>query len=92
MPRTPHAVRRCRLSVTTQNCASRLLRARLRLRLFIPLGQASLYVYIVQSMFTFVLVNRAQANPWLAAAISAGMIGAVWLAVRRRFLFQIIPR
>jgi hypothetical protein len=61
-------------------------------RLFIPLGQASLYVYIVQSMLTFGLVDRGQANPWLAAAISAAVIGGVWIAVRRRWLFQIIPR
>ena len=61
-------------------------------RLFIPLGQASLYVYIVQSMLTFALVDRHQATPWLAAAISAAMIGVVWLAVRGRWLFQIIPR
>lgn len=61
-------------------------------RLFVPLGQASLYVYIVQSMLTFVLVNRAMANPWLALATNLAMVGLVWIMVRNRFLFRVIPR
>jgi hypothetical protein len=61
-------------------------------KLLVPLGQASLYVYIVQSMLTFVLVDRAMTSPWLAAAISVAMVGAVWVMVKRRFLFRIIPR
>ena len=61
-------------------------------KLVIPLGQASLYVYIVQSMITFVLVNRTLANPWLAAAITAGVVGGVWIMVKNRVLFGVIPR
>jgi hypothetical protein len=61
-------------------------------KLFVPLGQASLYVYIVQSMLTFVLVDRAMADPWLAAAISVAMVGLVWIMVRNRVLFRVIPR
>lgn len=61
-------------------------------RLFVPLGQASLYVYIMQSMLTFVLVNRSMTDPWLAVAINAAMVGFVWLMVRNRVLFRIIPR
>jgi hypothetical protein len=60
--------------------------------LLVPLGQASLYVYIVQSTLTFVLVNRAMTNPWLAAATSVAMIGLVWIMVRHRVLFRVIPR
>ncbi len=61
-------------------------------RLLVPLGQASLYVYIVQAMLTFVLVDRTQTNPWIAAAVSLAMVGIVWLMVRSRLLFGIIPR
>jgi hypothetical protein len=61
-------------------------------RLFVPLGQASLYVYIVQSLLTFVLVDRALADPWRATALSLAMVGLVWVMVDRRFLFRIIPR
>jgi hypothetical protein len=61
-------------------------------RLFVPLGQASLYVYIVQSILTFALVDRQLADPWQAAAITVAMVGAVWLMVRTRLLFQVIPR
>jgi hypothetical protein len=61
-------------------------------KVFVPLGQASLYVYIVQSMLTFLLVNRAMANPWLAAATSVAMIGLVWIMVKYRVLFRVIPR
>ncbi|HET9626277.1 MAG TPA: OpgC domain-containing protein [Kofleriaceae bacterium] len=61
-------------------------------RVLVPLGQASLYVYIVQSMITFVLVDRTQANPAVAAAITGAVIATVTVMVRRRWLFAIIPR
>jgi hypothetical protein len=61
-------------------------------RLLLPLGQASLYVYIVQSIATFVVVDRAQANPGIALAIDLAMIGGVWWLVTRRVLFGVIPR
>jgi hypothetical protein len=61
-------------------------------RFLVPLGQASLYVYIVQSVLTFVLVNRVMSNPWLAMATTAAMMGLVWIMVRNRVLFRIIPR
>jgi hypothetical protein len=61
-------------------------------RLLVPLGQASLYVYIVQAVLTFVLVDRAQTNPWIAAAVSLAVVGIVWLMVRYKLLFRIIPR
>jgi fucose 4-O-acetylase-like acetyltransferase len=61
-------------------------------KLFVPLGQASLYVYLVQSMLTFVLVDRSMTDPWRAVAINAAMVGFVWLMVRNRILFRIVPR
>ncbi|HEU4733734.1 MAG TPA: OpgC domain-containing protein [Kofleriaceae bacterium] len=61
-------------------------------KVLVPLGQASLYVYIVQSMATFVLVDTTMASPYLAAAITLALVGGVWLLVTRRVLFGIIPR
>lgn len=61
-------------------------------KLLVPLGQASLYVYIVHSLLTFVLVNRALANPWLAAATTIAMVSLVWIMVKHRVLFGVIPR
>jgi hypothetical protein len=61
-------------------------------KLFVPLGQASLYVYLVQSMLTFALVDRSLTDPWRAVAINVAMVGLVWLMVRNRVLFRIIPR
>ena len=43
-------------------------------------------------MLTFVLVNRSMSNPWIALAISVGMVGFVWLMVKYRVLFRVIPR
>ena len=60
--------------------------------LFVPLGQASLYVYIVQSLATFVLVDDSMSNPCLALAINLALIGAVWLMVKYRVWFGVIPR
>ena len=61
-------------------------------KLLVPLGQASLYVYILQSLATFVLVDRALASPWLATLITCALIAGVWILVRYRVLFGIIPR
>ena len=61
-------------------------------KLFIPLGQNSLYVYIVQSMLTFILVDRTMVNPWLAVASNLAMVALVWLMVKKRVLFGVIPR
>lgn len=61
-------------------------------KLLVPLGQSSLYVYIVQSLLTFVLVNRTMASPWLALVSNLAMVALVWLLVKNRVLFGIIPR
>jgi hypothetical protein len=32
------------------------------------------------------------ANPWLAMASNVAIVGLVWIMVRNRILFRIIPR
>jgi hypothetical protein len=61
-------------------------------KVFIPLGQSSLYVYIVQSMLTFTFVNRTVTDPWRALAQTVALLGLVWIFVEKRVLFSIIPR
>ena len=61
-------------------------------RIFIPLGQHSLYVYILQSMVTFLFVDRAMTDPWLALATTLSALALVWVFVQNRVLFRIIPR
>jgi hypothetical protein len=61
--------------------------------LLIPFGQNSLYVYILESLLLFIIpfvlpVGSFVRNSLLELAI----VSIVWLAVRRRFLFRLIPR
>jgi len=60
----------------------------------ITLGQNSLYVYILSSFFLFfnyIVIPGGQ--PWyINTLISTGVLGLVWYATKKRFLFRIIPR
>lgn len=58
----------------------------------VPLGQSSLYVYIMQSMLTYLLVDPTLTNPWLALATSLAALALIWIFVKHRVLFGIIPR
>ena len=62
-------------------------------KLLLPLGQNSLYVYILQSICLFVIPFFIKpGNFWVNSLIEIGVIGLIWLSVKRRLLFQIIPR
>jgi len=61
---------------------------------FIPLGQASLYVFFVHIFFLLILANTplpAMNDFWINTAIHAGLLFTAWAMVRTRFLFKIIP-
>ncbi|RVU84024.1 hypothetical protein EOL70_14565 [Leucothrix sargassi] len=61
---------------------------------FIPLGQASLYVFYVHIFFLLILANTPlpEMNDfWINTAIHAGLLISIWIMVRTRFLFKIIP-
>ena len=61
---------------------------------FIPLGQASLYVFYVHIFFLLILANTPlpEMNDfWINTVIHAGLLLSIWVMVRTRFLFQVIP-
>ena len=63
--------------------------------LWIPLGQASLYVFVWQVFFALAVASipNLDRTDWLiGTAIHAGLIMLVWFMVRKKFLFSIIPR
>ena len=63
--------------------------------LFIPLGQASLYVFIVHVYFVLLVSNTpipAYNNFYLNTLVHAGSILAIWLMVKNKVLFKLIPR
>jgi len=63
--------------------------------LLIPLGQASLYVFIVHVYFVLLISNtpiRAYNNFYLNTLVHTGSILAIWLMVKNQILFKLIPR
>jgi hypothetical protein len=63
--------------------------------LFIPLGQAPLYVLIVTTFLVLAVANIPgldRAALWQGALIHTLVIAIVYLMVRKRFLFSVIPR
>jgi hypothetical protein len=63
---------------------------------FVPLGQAALYVYAVHTVLVYYLlaslsVFQDAEGPVLTFSLLA-LMGLLWLMVKRRFLFSIIPR
>jgi hypothetical protein len=63
---------------------------------FIPLGQAALYVYIVHALLVFYVLALTPLfgelqGLWLTLSL-LGLMLAIWVMVKKRFLFAIIPR
>jgi hypothetical protein len=64
-------------------------------RFLVPLGQASLYVFIVH---TFLVLAIAQVpgldrqSAWQGAVLHTAELALAWWLVRRRVLFSVIPR
>ncbi len=62
--------------------------------LLIPLGQATLYVFIMHVVLIAVVANipaLQQGNVWLNTAAYAAIVALLWVMVRTKFLFRIIP-
>ncbi|WP_310487363.1 OpgC domain-containing protein [Chamaesiphon sp. VAR_69_metabat_338] len=63
--------------------------------LLIPLGQNSLYVYIIHVPLTliwFMIPGLIQGSTWLVSLAQASGIGLCWWLVKKEVLFKIIPR
>jgi len=62
-------------------------------RILIPLGQNSLYVYIVESVFLFAIPYFLAPGSFIVnSLIEIVIVTATWFAVNKKFLFKIIPR
>jgi hypothetical protein len=60
----------------------------------IPLGRATLYVFIIHVVLIAVISNipvLRQDDIWINTAAYAMILGLLWVMVRTRFLFRIIP-
>lgn len=61
---------------------------------FIPLGQASLYVFYVHIFFLLIIANTPlpeMKDFWINTLIHAALLLVIWAMVRSKFLFRIIP-
>jgi len=63
--------------------------------LWIPIGQASLYVFVWQVFFALAIASIPGVdwyNGWIGFAAHSALILLVWYMIRKRFLFSVIPR
>jgi len=63
--------------------------------LWIPLGQASLYVFVWQVFFALAVASIPgldRTDALVGTAIHVGLIMLVWIMVKKKFLFKVIPR
>ncbi|WP_439693854.1 OpgC domain-containing protein [Curtobacterium sp. SP.BCo] len=63
--------------------------------LWIPIGQASLYVFVWQVFFALAVASIPGVdwgNGWIGFATHTVLILLAWWMVRKRFLFSVIPR
>lgn len=61
---------------------------------YVPIGAASLYVFIVHVFFVVAVANIPgldRSSPWQGAVVHTVELGLIWLMVRQRFLFKVIP-
>jgi hypothetical protein len=62
---------------------------------FVPLGQATLYVFIMHVFFALLVANLPgldSGGVWIATAANLVVLALLWVMVRTRFLFRIVPR
>lgn len=62
---------------------------------FIPLGQATLYVFIMHVFFIVAIANipaLRDGNLWLNSAVYAALLAILWVMVKTKFLFKLVPR
>lgn len=63
--------------------------------ILLPFGTNSLYVYTVHAFLVFFLhlmVQSGSTNFWINMPLSVGAIAVIWIMIRYKVLFKIIPR
>ncbi len=63
--------------------------------LYVPLGQASMYVFTVHVFFVLLVGNIPgldRTNAWQGLLVHSLVVAAIWLMVRYKVLFNVIPR
>ncbi|MDO9379226.1 MAG: OpgC domain-containing protein [Nocardioidaceae bacterium] len=63
--------------------------------LYVPLGQNSLYVFTVHVFFVLAVANvpgLVRTSDWQGTVVHTAVIAAIWVMVRRKVLFSVIPR
>ncbi|OIH96340.1 OpgC domain-containing protein [Curtobacterium sp. MCBA15_001] len=63
--------------------------------LWIPIGQASLYVFVWQVFFALAIASIPGVpwgDFWIGFVVHSALILLAWYMVRRKFLFSVIPR
>lgn len=62
---------------------------------FVPLGQATLYVFIMHVFFALLVWNipaLTEGSLWLDSAVYIVILGLLWVMVKTQFLYRIVPR
>ncbi|MWV60393.1 OpgC domain-containing protein [Rathayibacter sp. VKM Ac-2754] len=62
---------------------------------FIPLGQATLYVFVMHVVFVLIIANiplLREGNTVVNSLAYLVVLGLLWVMVRTRFLYRIVPR
>jgi fucose 4-O-acetylase-like acetyltransferase len=62
---------------------------------FIPLGQATLYVFIMHVFFVLIISNvpfLREGSVWLNSLAYVVVLALMWTMVKTRFLFTVVPR
>ncbi len=64
-------------------------------RLLVPLGQASLYVFVMHAFVVIAVANVPgldRASAWQGVVVQVLAVALLWVLVKRRFLFSVVPR
>ncbi|PRY68140.1 hypothetical protein B0I08_105305 [Glaciihabitans tibetensis] len=62
---------------------------------FVPLGQATLYVFIMHIFFALIVSNvpaLREGSVWLNSIAYLVLLAVMWVMVKTKFLFRIVPR
>ncbi|WKK73195.1 OpgC domain-containing protein [Rathayibacter oskolensis] len=62
---------------------------------FVPLGQATLYVFVMHVLFVLIVANvplLREGSTVINSLAYLVVLGLLWVMVRTRFLFRIVPR